>query len=346
MARPQSNLDKGAATEEVLRRYFISLGYFVVRGVPVTVGGDEVTDIDLWLYSRHSPIVRERVNVDIKNKQRAKAMERILVARGIRETFGFDRSIVVTSDPRDVVADFGNTAGVTVFGGDFLKTLIAKHQPGHVRLDEEALIRLLAPDGLGKLDGNWGDRFRHSKRQLLTRLGFDACNDLLDGLPEYFEVAATNPHKRQGALRFAYLVVAMFLASLDYAIAPITFDGAEKRREHVLHGLQFGSEGFERFERAAAHAAALATAVTGAPATQVRASIYATVETEEARFAGLADFFGKGPLAHSLVETARKFESLAYSVPLVEPATAPGDVRAVLGVLADALRLDRTTMLG
>ena len=59
------NLKKGELAEEKLRLYFKSLGFFVVRSIECKYQGYDVTDIDLWLYSRPSPISRERTNVDI-----------------------------------------------------------------------------------------------------------------------------------------------------------------------------------------------------------------------------------------------------------------------------------------
>jgi hypothetical protein len=345
MTSKPSPMTKGSATEELLRRYFIKLGYFVVRGVPITVGGDDVTDIDLWLYNRHSPVARERVNVDIKNKQRAKAVERILVTRGIREAFGFDRSVVVTSDSRPVVVNFGHQSGVTVFGGELLSGLTEGHQSMTPRLTDEDLVALFNRSTGDSPATRWDDKLRSSKRLLVTSFGFDACNEWLCALPEYFEVAATNPHQREGALRGAYLIIAMFLASLDYAIAPIAFEGGEKRRLHILDGLKYGSEGLGRFERVAKHASELASAVANVPKAQFRAALAASLERDETRYAGLAELFGKGALANSLVSLARGFEALAYGSPFADPRSAPVDARAVLGALADALDLDRAALL-
>ena len=42
-------LPKGSDAEELLREYFLGLGYFVVRGAKLRFMGDDVTDVDLWL---------------------------------------------------------------------------------------------------------------------------------------------------------------------------------------------------------------------------------------------------------------------------------------------------------
>jgi hypothetical protein len=80
MSEPQT---KGETTEELLREYFTTLGYFSVRGIPYRYGNFDVTDIDIWLYSRPSPLTRERANVDIKRKKTPQALERIFWAKGV-----------------------------------------------------------------------------------------------------------------------------------------------------------------------------------------------------------------------------------------------------------------------
>ena len=59
MSKSQQALSKGPKMEELLRSYFLKAGYYVVRGVPFVYEGFDVTDIDLWLYSRTSSVSRE-----------------------------------------------------------------------------------------------------------------------------------------------------------------------------------------------------------------------------------------------------------------------------------------------
>ena len=44
---------KGAVLEELVRAYFARQGFFVLRSVPYRFDGEDVTDLDVWLYSRH-----------------------------------------------------------------------------------------------------------------------------------------------------------------------------------------------------------------------------------------------------------------------------------------------------
>jgi hypothetical protein len=114
---------QGARVEEVLRRYFLEQGYFVVRGLKCRYGGADVTDVDLWLYQRPSALLRERVIVDAKSGARPKATERILWAVGVRDLVGADRCVVATTDQRREVKDFGARGDVLVLDGRVLSRL-------------------------------------------------------------------------------------------------------------------------------------------------------------------------------------------------------------------------------
>ena len=89
-----TSIDKGARAEELLREYFLRNGYFVIRGAKVTFREEDVTDVDLWLYHRASEFSRERINVDAKDRDRPRALERVLWAVGVRELLGLERVMV------------------------------------------------------------------------------------------------------------------------------------------------------------------------------------------------------------------------------------------------------------
>lgn len=84
-------LSKGARMEEALRAYFSDLGYFVVRSVPFKYEGFDVTDIDLWLYTRTSSVARHRAIVDIKNKKPLKQLSASFGSVASRKPFRSNR---------------------------------------------------------------------------------------------------------------------------------------------------------------------------------------------------------------------------------------------------------------
>jgi len=144
---------KGPAAEEALRNYFLSIGYFVVRSCKFRFNRFDVTDVDLWLYGRNSPLSRERVNVDIKNKKTPQALERIFWARGLQIVLDFDGCIVATNDLRPDVREFGLQHRVKVLDGRFLGRLTKSGRSHQDRINEEQLMAELDQSSLGKLGG-------------------------------------------------------------------------------------------------------------------------------------------------------------------------------------------------
>ena len=116
---------KGPHMEEVLRSYFLDLGYFVVRGPQFRYQGFDITDVDLWLYMRPSPLTRERIIVDAKQRRTPQAIERIFWAKGLQLALGLEGCIVATTDKRAAVREFGRQNGVSVLDGTFFARLSA-----------------------------------------------------------------------------------------------------------------------------------------------------------------------------------------------------------------------------
>jgi|GEM_PF-301045 len=331
---------KGANAEECLRSYFRSLGYFVVRGVPYFWAGELVTDIDLWLYKRHSPFARERVNVDIKDKRKPKAMERVLVARGIQESLTLDRCIVATSDRREDVERFGTQAGATIIGGGALARLKTNYDAGG-RLSEEQLERMLDFSGLGKLTGNWAQRLRESKSWLVEDLNFDGCGRWLRDGGEFLRAAIENAQRREAALRLAYLSLAYFLVGLDHSLSSSTYASPEALHRALADGLRFGAGGRGRFERVARQAAQLAAAVGGPTAPQLESQLKTSMLEADFPLVDLAEYLARPSRSNALVGTGCKIERYAYETPIVQPKNADADVKALLGAVLDAHGLDR-----
>lgn len=335
----------GYATEEALRGYFLSLGYFAVRGVPFRAYGDDVTDIDVWLYSRHSPVSRERTNVDVKHKQRSRSMERILVAMGIRDALQFEGCIVATTDNRPAVERFGRDNRVTVLGGKFLSQLQATTPLPVGRLSDEDLARSFHFDGMGKITGNWGDRLQQSKSRLVNGLGFDACNFYLEELRFFWDLASANPQRRNVAKRLALLNASYFLISLDFAMARHAFAPVDDRRAALFDGFQFGSQGRDRFEQVAALASKVGALVTGRTQHQLHSGMMEILSSSGDAHFDLAEVFSKPQVANSLVEIARELEHIAYSSAATPATPLTTEARASLGALADHVGVQRTDVL-
>jgi len=146
------------------------------------VFGETGTDVDLWLYARNSPLSRERVNVDIKNKKTPQALERIFWTKGLQTVLGLDSCVVATTDSRPDVRDFGLQHDVKVLDGKFLARLNKSTKSQQNRISEEEFLRELDDGSLGRLGGDWRGRYDLSKSRLLHSLSFDGCNAWLEDI--------------------------------------------------------------------------------------------------------------------------------------------------------------------
>src|SRR5215217_5274201 len=114
---------KGFDLEEALKVYFWQAGYFVVRGIPYRIDGEDVTDIDLWLYERPAASTRRRLIVDIKNRRSPRAAERIIWTKGLQAALAVDGAIVATTDRRPSTRKLSKALNVTLLDGDAVSKL-------------------------------------------------------------------------------------------------------------------------------------------------------------------------------------------------------------------------------
>jgi len=117
----------GYALEELLRAYFLRTGFFVVRGVPLTYQGEDLTDVDLLLYESTRAGTRRVQIVDIKYKQKPKAVERMFWTRGLLETLGVDGAYVATTDSRAALRRIAERLELMIIDGKDLQRI--REQP-------------------------------------------------------------------------------------------------------------------------------------------------------------------------------------------------------------------------
>ncbi len=328
------NIDKGGRTEELLREYFLRSGYFVVRGAKIVHDGDTVTDVDLWLYLRGSSLSRERTNVDAKDRDRPRALERILWAVGVKELIRSDRVVVATTDRRPSVRSYAAKHGVDVLDGSFLRRLSQLPSSGPERLPEEEFLALIQPKE-EKVLGDWRARIEDAKTRVITDLSFDGCNALLEHA-RYFADQSITSHRRHHAVRGMYLTVALFLIALDFATRALAFDESEARRAALVEGFRYGVGGAGRKEIELAARLAETYAKAGA---RVRARVEKDLQSLPVEI--LAEHFSKSDVQGSLFALALRFEAAAFATQLTSVGSLDGPMQGVLGALLDYFEIER-----
>lgn len=342
-----SLLGKGYVTEELLRSYFNKAGYFVVRGVPFRYEGFDVTDIDIWLYSRASSVSREITIVDAKNKKTPQAIERIFWVKGLQKAVGASGAIVATTDNRQEVKDFGKELDVVVLDGSFLSRLGHREGLNPNRLSDEEFSEGLDAYSLGKLDGDWKGRVKLCKGLLSKGLTFDNCNEWL-GQAKFFALCSIeNPPQRENALRCCYLICSFIAITIDYVLKDLSFVEQSERSVMLKEGFTYGSKGRSGLKKVVEIALALVEqhASDGAlTSRQVRNSIekqLAALQTDI-----LASYFSRPEVGRGLFSLAKEFEQLAMQRVFATHATASVELKSMFFCLLDHWSIERSRLSG
>lgn len=341
-------MSKGANAEEVLRRYFLSLGYFVVRGIAFRYKGFEVTDVDLWLYQRSSLITRDRTNVDVKNKKTPQAIERIFWTRGLQQVLGLERAVVATTDHRQETKSFGLQHGVQVIGGEFLSGLMPVFSDASDRLTEDDLRRLLDARSLVKPELVYRRLYTEHQELLLSSLDFNGCNAFLSAMKVLLEDYTAANKVNEAALRLLYIFISYFLVSLDHATYHLANEEPPVRHEVLLEGFLYGAAGKERANEIVNMALGLVASKRddGLPSSE-SAALSKEIAAQLNRYpvATLANYFAGKEVSRNLFALAKRFESHGYATALTAPERLEPEAKAVIGVLSDFFDFDRKQVL-
>ncbi|KND60950.1 hypothetical protein BVER_00816c [Candidatus Burkholderia verschuerenii] len=342
MSAQSSPLLKGPRMEELLRSYFLKAGYYVVRGVPFVYERFDVTDIDLWLYSRTSSVSREVTLVDAKNKKTPQAIEHIFWVQGLRVATKATNAIVATTDKRQEVKDFGRELGVVVLDGAFLNKLNHTDDPNGTRLSDEELFARINDYSFSKLDGDWRGRLTLSKSLLARSLSFDSCNQWLDQARFFAEQAIVKGTQRETALRCLYLLCSFIAVAVDFAMKELSFHEQVERSALIKDGFTYGSRGSAGLKKVLNVAMGLVEQHAKDGQTISR-QVKTSVEKQLAQLntAILGEYFSKNDVARTLFTVAREFEQLAMARQFMPHKNASTELRGMLFCLLDFWGIDR-----
>ena len=252
----------GADAEEALRSYFWRAGFFAIRGVPVQIDGEDIIDLDIWLYERPSGVARGTQFVDVKYKARPKAFERILWSLGVSEALGFDGVFVATPDTRPSVRGFSQTLGVELIDGRDLNRIIdafRKSDWTSLYLSEEEFIKEITVIDKSKNQKLLQNSFslvkavyslRPSAHTLVRLLGLHVATSRLC-VDQFIGSDAA-----KSVTRLSYFAAAMVAISLDSIMSEAYFRSTNEKLEYLSSAIRFGNsdqhEGLKPFRTAVA----------------------------------------------------------------------------------------------
>jgi hypothetical protein len=337
---------KGPSLEELVREYFSKQGFYALRGVSLQFEGEEVTDIDVWLYGRQSAGVRTRTVVDVKNKRSPKAFERILWTRGLQLALGCDRAIVATTDDSPKVNKFAQQQKVALLSAKFLKKLERRFSTtGSDRISAEDFEKSIRLYPNQKQDGDWIRHIEDAKSAVVSLAGYPAFNSAIASFKFFAERAETRAQHREQAIRSAFFTASLACIALDAALGQVVYEEAGDRSISIERGVTYGDSGDGKVRSSITFV--LDVISNGMPngrvvANQVEGALDKLFEGVRADI--IAEHFSKEHNASTLFGVAKELDERAHSAQSAKIQELSVEAKSVVGVFADFAGAKRTAL--
>ena len=239
----QPKQNKGLSLEELLRAYFIRSGYFVIRGVPLIMNNETLTDIDLWLYGRSTGGARIVRICDIKYKLKPKAIERLFWTKGLATSLEIDAPILATTDKRPILQSLSSDLKVELIDGNIINRIQGSLDiPYKDRINDELVL-----SELQDIESTNQDIIQDRKILLsavLKNLGkSSAVNALLLFSKFAQNTISSFPDSKKALIfgRLAYLSAAITCISLDYYCATKIYLSSSEKTRVLTKAIRFGN---------------------------------------------------------------------------------------------------------
>ncbi|RON67549.1 hypothetical protein BK675_15995 [Pseudomonas fluorescens] len=336
------SISKGPLLEELVRAYFTKQGFYAIRSVPFTFEGNDVTDIDVWLYSRQTASVRIKAIVDVKNKKSPKAYERILWVKGLQSILKCDRAIIATTDENKGLAKFAYENNISVLSKGFLDRLDKKIN-ADARLSLEEFNLLIHQNSNHKHDGDWIKVLAETKSAIASLGSFPAFNKAMMAFHFFADRMEVRSQHSDQLQRCLLSVASLACIALDGALEKLTFQDAIFRFEGVKDGITYGDgDGKFRQSLELAFRAISENVVNGKTlASQARENI--GQELSKIRADLIAEYFTREHNAQALFGVAKEMDEKAFAKDCGEVELSV-EARSILGVFADFVRVKRSVL--
>jgi hypothetical protein len=346
MAKSRGEPDKGGQAEEALREYFAENGSFVLRGIPVRSGTEDVTDVDLWVYGRPNAYSRHITIVDIKNKRRGKPFERAIWVKGLQTMLRADEAILATQGAKPSVYEFAAKSDVRVISGPIFDAVVKRFSAARERISAE------------QADHEWKntniDRkslktiIDDAKSNISDGITFSALNRWVDQAAELLRLAVERERHPGPITRGAYLMCALVAIGADFLGREKALSEAPQRKAYFKSGLLFGSSEKSTGNSFLDFAESVVTEFadpTGGIAAQIRTGFDKAVLSMP--IDGLIEFFSRAGSGAQLHKGAFGLEKECYSINLKHPSKIDSlEAKIIIGLISDYAGVARKDILG
>lgn len=331
---------KGYALEEALRNYFLIAGHYVVRGVPLRLEGEDLTDVDLWLYERPSGSARRRLIVDAKFKNKPKAAERLFWTKGLSEFLGMDAAYVATTDSRPSIRFMARKIGLSVLDGADLNRIAGSAKTGTLeRLTGEEFDALVRKVDTERFSKDWSNRIDDVKAALVQDFGASSVNRALSALAYFADHAVVAPpssDQAATAVRLTFFCASVAAVSLDYVANDAAFRPSEERWRLLVNVIRYGQPDREAgLERVRLASALISQFVENGSA--IGRQVLNRFEEEVSLIPAeiIADQVARMPQREPLFHVARELEASAFDRLGAGFDQLPLDAKALMGAFLD-----------
>jgi hypothetical protein len=338
--------EKGLKTEELLRSYFLRAGFFVLRGVRLQISGEDLTDIDLWIYERSATLARRRTIIDIKDKKTPQAAERLFFVKGLAQAIKVDAAGVATTDNRPALREFARRQGlIWIDGIDLGRLKLSPELTASDRISEETLLALINDVDTSRRSRIYRDNFELLKAAIVDRFGAASGNAALEVFGTFArESVAAHPNSPAAQLagRITYLAGAIAAASFDFASAESALRPSAERQKHLTEMIRYGDDAEGTRRRLNwAETAIREYAPNGAGvAMMVREKFTAQLRSVPAE--ALAEIIARFSKNEALFSIAKGLERAAYASAVPTFDALPLAEKSFLAAALDFVQVERT----
>jgi hypothetical protein len=344
-ANPKKTGKKGFETEEIVRSYFLGAGFFVVRGVKLRHGGDELTDIDLWLYERSATLARRRIIIDIKDNAQPKAAERLFFVKGLAEIIQVEATGIATSDSRRSLRELARKHNVLwIDNADLQRLKSSQRLSVSHRISDEDLSDMISKVDASRSSKLIRDAFASVKSSVADRFGPSCANTAIDGA-QYFVRMCVEAHPgslpAQVFTRLTYFSCSIAAAALDFASGDSALRPHQERLASMTDAIRFGEDPKGTADKLRwAEAAIRDFAPNGAGlAEMVRNRFHDALQSVPAE--SLAEVTVKMANSERLFNAARDLEQAAFNVDCPSFDDLSIDAKSFIGAVLDFISIER-----
>ena len=345
-SRASTQTNKGALAEECFREYFRSLGSFVLRGVPVREGGVDVTDVDLWVYTRATAHIRHISIVDIKHRKRSKPFERSIWTKGLQITLGADEAIIASKGLTEPAEKFSKKVGVRVVTPSVFEAVLRQYSIQENRLSAEELNEIWKKTRIKRT--TLKSKMDSVKAEITGGIDFRTLNTWLDNAVSLVQLMVEREPIPGPITRSFYLCSALVAVAADYLGGTYSFSTHDSRQNFFTEGMLFGRIDVDARKKYVEFAE---TAVTefldnsGASAARLRTGIEDAITRMPVQ--GLAEYFARPKSNKELWKAALALEEFCHAKEVSAPRNLQSlEAKKVIGLISDYADVPRLEVLG